>query len=121
MFFHPPPKPKDAPLSLKDQTTMYKQRFDMFGTVDYFPQSLPITHGRARLYLLEDNDAVIKMVIKERSPALRHVARTHRVYLDGFLKGLIGTPLYTLSLLTPKNNSPTYTLRDPSSQKRGIC
>ena len=32
--------------------------------------------------LLEDNDAVIKMCVKERSPALRHVSRTHRVDLD---------------------------------------
>ena len=30
----------------------------------------------------EYNDAVIKMVIKERSPQMRHVARTHRVNLD---------------------------------------
>ena len=31
---------------------------------------------------MEDNDAVIKMCIKGRSPALRHVARTHRINLD---------------------------------------
>ena len=31
---------------------------------------------------MEDNDAVIKMIIKGRSPNLRHVARTHRVDLD---------------------------------------
>ena len=30
----------------------------------------------------EDNEAVIKMVIKGRSPAMRHVSRTHRVALD---------------------------------------
>ena len=34
------------------------------------------------LYIFEDNEAVIKMIIKERSPTMRHVSRTHRVALD---------------------------------------
>ena len=34
------------------------------------------------LYVFEDNEAVIKMIIKGRSPTMRHVARTHRVDLD---------------------------------------
>ena len=71
---------------------MYKQQFDVFGSVDYVPPSLPITYGRARLFLLEDNDAVIKMIIKERSPALRHVARTHRVDLDWVFERLNRDP-----------------------------
>ena len=33
----------------------------------------------------EDNEAVIKMVIKGRSPTMRHVSRTHRVALDWLL------------------------------------
>ena len=33
------------------------------------------------LYIFEDNEAVIKMVIKGRSPMMRHVSRTHRVAL----------------------------------------
>ena len=32
--------------------------------------------------MFEDNEAVIKMIIKARSPAMRHVSRTHRVALD---------------------------------------
>ena len=34
------------------------------------------------LYIFEDNEAVIKMIIKGRRPTLRHVSRTHRVALD---------------------------------------
>ena len=34
------------------------------------------------LYVFEDNEAVIKMIIKGRSPTMRHVSRTHRVALD---------------------------------------
>ena len=36
----------------------------------------------AILYIFEDNEAVIKMIIKGRCPRLRHVSRTHRVALD---------------------------------------
>ena len=35
-----------------------------------------------RLIVFEDNEAVIKIVIKRRSMALRHVLRTHRVSID---------------------------------------
>ena len=35
-----------------------------------------------RVYILEDNEAVIKMIIEGRSPTMRHVSRTHRVALD---------------------------------------
>ena len=34
------------------------------------------------MYVFEDNEAVIKMIIKGRSPTMRHVSRTHRVGLD---------------------------------------
>ena len=34
------------------------------------------------LYVFEDNEAVIKMIIKVRGPTMRHVSRTHRVSLD---------------------------------------
>ena len=32
--------------------------------------------------MFDDNEAVIKMIIKGRSPTMRHVSRTHRVALD---------------------------------------
>ncbi len=50
--------------------------------VDFVPPSLEFSSGRAKLILLEDNDAVVKMTLKRRSPNMRHVARTHRVDLD---------------------------------------
>ena len=50
--------------------------------IDYVPCNLPRSLGNGRMIIFEDNDAVIKQCIKGRSPALRHVARTHRVDLD---------------------------------------
>ena len=37
---------------------------------------------KALLYVFEDNEAVIKMIIEGRRPTMRHVSRTHRVALD---------------------------------------
>ena len=36
----------------------------------------------ALLYIVEDNEAVIKIIIEGRSPTMRHVSRTHKVVLD---------------------------------------
>ena len=47
--------------------------------------TFPQTHssqGESDLYIFENNEAVIKMIIEGRSPAMRHVLRTHRVALD---------------------------------------
>ena len=34
-----------------------KELYDMFGSVDYVPPSLPVSFGSGKLYVLEDNDA----------------------------------------------------------------
>ena len=55
-------------------------------SVDYVPASLPLASARTRLIMVEDNDAVIKMLKKGRAPAMAHVARPHRVNLDWLLE-----------------------------------
>ena len=52
------------------------------GDVDYVPCTMPLSSGLGKCIIFEDNDAVIKACIKGRSPAMRHVGRTHRVDLD---------------------------------------
>ena len=41
--------------------------YELLETVDYVPATLPRPLGNAKLVLLEDNDAVIKMIIKGRT------------------------------------------------------
>ena len=55
---------------------------EVFKDVDYVPFTMPMSTGLGRLVILEDNQAVIKMCIKGRSPSMRCVGRTHRVNLD---------------------------------------
>ena len=50
--------------------------------VDFIPWNVQSSHQDALLYVFEDNEAVIKMIINWRSPTMRHVSRTHRVALD---------------------------------------
>ena len=50
--------------------------------IDHVPSSGRQSGSNAVLYVFEDNEAVIKMIIKGRSPTIRHVSRTHRVALD---------------------------------------
>ena len=50
--------------------------------VDYVPYNVPERTSTAKLIIMEDNEAVIQMTKKGRSPNMRHVVRTHRVSLD---------------------------------------
>ena len=43
---------------------------------------LSSSRQEALLYVFEDNEAVIMMITKGRSPSMRQVSRTHRVVLD---------------------------------------
>ena len=74
-------------LSANPQPNMRKQipttntNLDLTNT-DHVPSSGTYFGSNAMLYVFEDNEAVIKMIIKGRSPTMRHVSRTHIVALD---------------------------------------
>ena len=55
---------------------------DDLDTIDFISSNVQSSHQEALLYVFEDNEAVIKMIMKGRSPTMRHVCRTHRVALD---------------------------------------
>ena len=50
--------------------------------IDSVPSNVQSARQEALLNVFEDNEAVIKMIIKGRSPTMRHISRTHRVALD---------------------------------------
>ena len=61
---------------------------DDLDNVDFISSNVNSSHREALLYIFEDNEAVIKMIIKVRSPTMRHVSRTHRVALDWLFDGI---------------------------------
>ena len=58
------------------------KKIDVMKDIDYVPSNVQSSRQEALLYVFEDNEAVIKMIIKGRSPTMRLVSRTHRVALD---------------------------------------
>ena len=56
-----------------------KGMINVLNNVDCVPSNVQFSHQEALLHVFEDNEAVIKMIIKAMSPTMRHVSRTHRV------------------------------------------
>ena len=52
---------------------------DQLSHVDCVTTNAILLNVKAHLYIFEDNEEVIKMITKGRSPAMRRVSRTHRV------------------------------------------
>ena len=57
-------------------------KIDDLNNVDFISSNVNSSREEALLYIFEDNEAVIKIIIKGRSPSMTHVSRTHRVALD---------------------------------------
>ena len=58
------------------------KKIDVMENIDSVPSNVQSSRQEALLYVFEDNEAVIKMISKGRSPTMRHVSGTHRVALD---------------------------------------
>ena len=67
------------------------------------PSNVKSSHQEALLYVFEDNEAVIKMIIKGRSPTMRHVSRTHRVALDWLFDRINLDPRIQIKYIDTKN------------------
>ena len=74
-------------LSANTQPNMRKQiptthtKLDLTNN-DHVPSSGTHSGSNGVLYVFEDNEALIKMMIIGRSPTMRHVSRIHGVALD---------------------------------------
>ena len=62
-----------------------QKKIDVMEDIDSVPSNVQSVRQEALLYVFENNETVIKMIIIGRSPTMRHVSRTHRVALDWFL------------------------------------
>ena len=85
-------------------------KIDVAKDIDAVPSNVQSARQEALLYVFEDNEAVIKIIIKGRSPTMRHVSRTHRVALDW---------LFDRIDLDPKNPNQTHRHQKPT-RRQGI-
>ena len=74
-------EPSAAPHKLQTRKKSHG-KIDDLDNFDFISSNVNSSRQEALLYVFEDNEAVIKMIIKGRSPTMRHVSRTHRVALD---------------------------------------
>ena len=80
-----------------------RRMFNVLNNVDRVPSNVQFSHQEALLYVFEDNEAVIKMIRKGRSPTMRHVSRTHRVALDWFFDRINLDPKIQIKYIDTKN------------------
>ena len=80
-------------------------KIDDLNNVDLVSSNVNSYHKEAMLYIFEDNEAVIKMIITARSPTMRHVSRTLRVALDWLFDriNLDWTPKIPIKYIDTKN------------------
>ena len=71
--------------------------------IDAVPSNVQSARQEALFYVFEDNEAVIKMITKGRSPSLRHVSRTHRVALEWLFDRINLDPKIQIKYIDVKN------------------
>ena len=85
-------------------TTNASQRvINDLDTVDVIHPNVQSSHQEALLYVFEDNEAVIKMIIEGRSPTMRHVSRTHRVAFHWMFDRINRDPKNEIKYVDTKN------------------
>ena len=78
-------------------------KIDDLDNVNFISSSVNLSRKEVLLYIFEDNEAVIKMIIKVRSPTMRHVSRTHRVALDRLFDRINLDPKIQIKCIDTKN------------------
>ena len=76
---------------------------NVLNQVDLGTSNVRFSHQEALLYVFEDNEAAIKMIIEGRSPTMRHVSRTHRVVLDWLFDRTNLDPKIQIKYIDTKN------------------
>ena len=78
-------------------------KVDVMQDIDSVPSNVQSASQEALLYVFDDNEAVIKMIMKGRSPTMRHVSRTHRVALDWLFDRINLDPKIQIKYIDTKN------------------
>ena len=95
-----------TPVVCRDKNHVCQQSrgvINVLDKVDLVPSNVNSSCQEALLYVFEDNEAVIKMIIKGRSPTMRHVSRTHRVALDWLFDRINLDPKIQIKYIDTKN------------------
>ena len=95
-------------------------KINALNNIDCVPANVQSSHQEALLYVFNDNEAVIKMIIKGRSPTMRHVSRTNRVALDWLFDQINLDPKIQLKYIDTKNQLADILTKEISHVMSGI-
>ena len=90
-------------LILFPQTSNLPIKKHVMENIGSVPSNVNSSRQEALLYVFEDKEAAIKMIIKGRSPTMRHVSRTHRVALDWLFDRINLDPKIQIKYIDTKN------------------
>ena len=85
----------------RNQKSQWK--INVMENLDCVPSNVQSSRQEALLHVFEDNEAVIKMIIRGRSPIMGHVSRTHRVALDWLFDRINLDPMIQIKFIDTKN------------------
>ena len=91
------------PVNGEDKHHKSHNKIDAMKDIDSVPSNVQSARQEALLYVFEDNEAVIKMIMKGRSPTMRHVSRYHRVALDWLFDRINLDPKIQIKYIDTKN------------------
>ena len=80
-----------------------QKKIDVMEDIDSVPSNVQSARPEALLYVFEENEAVIKMIIRGRTPTMRHISRTHRVALDWLFDRISLDPNIQIKYIDTKN------------------
>ena len=93
---------RNTTLHMKNKNPTKHVNLDL-NHVDHVSSNVRSSRFGAMLCVFEDNEAVIKMIIKDRSPTMRHVSRTQRVALDWFFERINLDPKIQIRYIDTKH------------------
>ena len=96
------PEKPGRPL-VNDKNQKSQGMINVLNNIDCVPSKVQFSHQEALLHVFEDNEAVIKMIIKGRSPTMRHVSRTNGVALDWLFERINLDPKIQIKFIDTKH------------------
>ena len=87
----------------KTQHVTRRLKVEQLSEADDVPTNTHSSQGESQPHIFEDNEARIKMIIKRRSPTMRHMSRTHRVALDWLFDRINLEPKIQIKYVDSKN------------------
>ena len=96
------------------------KKIDVMKDIDAVPSNVQSARQEALLYVFEDKPAVLKMIIKGRSPTMRHVSRTRRVALHWLFDRINLDPKIQIKYIDTKNQLADILTKGMSRVTSGI-